>query len=140
LAPRLDGLARRQPVLRIDDRDVALPPSAFGQPAALAERLSAAAAQTGRETPLSGLTVALRAAARGGTTISAPVVDAAALRAAVAALAAEVDRPAVEPQITIDRDAPQAALQVQPSRVGRRLDVDRTVAGLLAASAGTTGA
>src|SRR5439155_1707368 len=58
------------------------------------------------------------------------------LRAAVVALAAGLDRPAVEPQIVVDRGAPQAPLRVQPGQAGRRLNVDQTAADLAAAFAG----
>src|SRR5439155_322639 len=75
LAARLDALARTQPVFRVDDREVALRPGAFGQPAPLAARLSLAAAQTGRQAPLGGLPVALRATVSGGTSLQASLVD-----------------------------------------------------------------
>ena len=154
LTAHLESLARRsggRPALRVDGVEIALPRNAYGEPAALASQVSAAAVRIGRETPLGPLGSLFRAAHAAGFTgvgagfssaptgVPAPEADGAALRSALVQLAEELDRPTVEAQILIQRSAP---LQLVPvtGRNGRRLDVERTAAGLAAAfNAGSAG-
>jgi hypothetical protein len=134
LAAHLDAVVHARPALRVDGAEVALPATAFGDPGSLAARLSLAAAQVGRETPLSPVAVALRAASSEGIAVQVPVVDSRALREALAVLAAEVDRPTVEAQLLVDRaDPARETLRTQPGQAGRRLDVERTAEDLAAA-------
>src|SRR5687768_11485963 len=57
LAARLEDLARNRPALRLDGREIVLPPEAFGMgdAAELAARLSRSAARAGKESPLGPL-------------------------------------------------------------------------------------
>src|SRR5688572_14346244 len=95
LAARLEDLARNRPALRLDGREVVLPAEAFGMGDAtqVAAGLSRSAARAGKESPLGPLWPAVWLASGRPAVIARHEPDVGALRAALALLAAEVDRP-----------------------------------------------
>src|SRR5688500_14845185 len=137
LAARLDDLTRTLPALRVDGRDVVLPAEAFGlhDSGELAARLSQSAARAGKESPLGALWPAVWIASGRPPVVARLEPDVNALRQALAPLAAEVDRAAVEAHLAPDRADPGDAQRLQSvaGRAGRRLDVERTAADLAAA-------
>jgi lipoprotein-anchoring transpeptidase ErfK/SrfK/vancomycin resistance protein YoaR len=140
LSTRTAELLERRPVLLLDEREIDLPDSAFGDPGSLALGLLDRAVAVGRERPLGELVAVAGAVTGRGTRLALTSGDAGPLRDALAPLAQEVDRPPVDALLVLERrDGERDAVRAVPSEAGRRLDQERTAADLAAAFARESG-
>ncbi|HEX2037906.1 MAG TPA: peptidoglycan binding domain-containing protein [Chloroflexota bacterium] len=142
LVPAIERLIEQRPVLHVSGVDgggpqeLAIPAAAFGDAETMAAGLAAAARRAGRETPLATFSAAWRAATGHGVVVELPALELTPLRDVLGNLAAELDLPAREPHLALDRSDPQAVdVRLEPAQPGRRLDVERVAADLSAAFA-----